>query len=96
MYACDRHVQFACGDQVCHIGDALAEDAVVPGGFAGLVVDLFADGQILPALREVHFVATAHTSLPHQSPTHLVCAEAHLETWFGLKAIVSASVPAAT
>ena len=46
-------LQFACNDQVCHIGDALAEDAVVPGGFAGLVVDLFADGQILPALREV-------------------------------------------
>lgn len=46
-------MHFACDLQVCHIGDALAEDAVVPGGFAGLVVDLFADGQILPALCEV-------------------------------------------
>lgn len=35
------------------MGDALGEDAVVPGGFAGLVVDLFGDGRILPALREV-------------------------------------------
>ena len=51
MYACSLHLQ------VCHVGDALAEDAVVPGGFAGLVVDLFADGQILPALREVQPVA---------------------------------------
>ena len=52
-------MQFACDEQVCHVGDALAEDAVVPGGFAGLVVDLFADGQILPALSEVQPVAIA-------------------------------------
>ena len=39
--------------QVCHVGDALAEDAAVPGGFAGIVVDLFAEGQILPALQQV-------------------------------------------
>ena len=44
-----------CRGQVCHIGDALADDAVVPGGFAGIVVDLFAEGQILPALHEVCF-----------------------------------------
>lgn len=35
------------------MGDALAEDAAVPGGFAGIVVDLFAEGQILPALQQV-------------------------------------------
>lgn len=45
----------SCHGQVCHTGDALADDAVVPGGFAGIVVDLFADGQILPALCEVRF-----------------------------------------
>ena len=39
--------------QVSHVGDALGADAVVPGGFAGLVVDLFGDGRILPALSEV-------------------------------------------
>lgn len=75
-------MQFACGAQVCHIGDALAEDAVVPGGFAGLVLDLFADGQILPALREVHSaVWPQHTHLlasVTQPPS--VRAEAHLET----------------
>ncbi len=43
--------------QVCHVGDALAEDAAVPGGFAGIVVDLFAEGQILPALQQVMLVA---------------------------------------
>lgn len=43
--------------QVCHVGDALAEDATVPGGFAGIVVDLFAEGQVLPALQQV---MTAH------------------------------------
>ncbi|KAL3135876.1 hypothetical protein ABBQ32_007432 [Trebouxia sp. C0010 RCD-2024] len=41
------------GALVCHTGDALADDAVVQGGFAGIVVDLFAEGQILPALCEV-------------------------------------------
>ncbi|KAA6421205.1 MAG: hypothetical protein FRX49_08904 [Trebouxia sp. A1-2] len=38
---------------VCHVGDALAEDAAVSGGFAGIVVDLFAEGQVLPALQQV-------------------------------------------
>ena len=71
VYACSLHMQFACAEQVCHIGDALGEDAAVPGGFAGLVVDLFADGQILPALSEVQPVAiccvdTAHTCMHHQ------------------------------
>lgn len=42
-----------CCGQVCHTGDALGDDAVVQGGFAGIVVDLFAEGQILPALCEV-------------------------------------------
>ncbi|KAL3161164.1 hypothetical protein ABBQ38_009533 [Trebouxia sp. C0009 RCD-2024] len=41
------------GALVCHTGDALGDDAVVQGGFAGIVVDLFAEGQILPALCEV-------------------------------------------
>lgn len=39
--------------QVCHVGDALAEVAAVSGGFAGIVVDLFAEGQVLPALQQV-------------------------------------------
>lgn len=46
------------------MGDALAEDATVPGGFAGIVVDLFAEGQVLPALQQV---MPAHL----RPPTHL-------------------------
>ncbi|XP_010251725.1 PREDICTED: uncharacterized protein LOC104593530 isoform X2 [Nelumbo nucifera] len=36
-----------------HVGDALSPLAVVPGGFAGIVVDLFSDGKVLPQLQEV-------------------------------------------
>ncbi|XP_031474827.1 uncharacterized protein LOC116247023 [Nymphaea colorata] len=36
-----------------HVGDALSPDVAVPGGFAGIVVDLFADGEVLPQLEEV-------------------------------------------
>ncbi|CAN6463753.1 unnamed protein product [Victoria cruziana] len=34
------------------VGDALSPDVAVVGGFAGIVVDLFADGKILPQLEE--------------------------------------------
>ncbi|BBM97878.1 hypothetical protein MPTK1_1g09100 [Marchantia polymorpha subsp. ruderalis] len=34
------------------IGDALSADAAVHGGFAGLIVDLFAEGAVVPALQE--------------------------------------------
>jgi hypothetical protein len=39
--------------QESHIGDALSEEAAVPGGSAGIVVDLFAEGALLPALTQV-------------------------------------------
>ncbi|XP_077223812.1 uncharacterized protein LOC143857277 isoform X2 [Tasmannia lanceolata] len=35
-----------------HVGDALSHSAVIPGGFAGIVVDLFSDGKVLPQLQE--------------------------------------------
>ena len=38
---------------MCHVGDALGDEAVVEEGFAGLTVDLFAEGQVLPDLRQV-------------------------------------------
>lgn len=41
-----------CGALVCHVGDALGDEAVVEEGFAGLTVDLFAEGQVLPDLRQ--------------------------------------------
>ncbi|KAG0563403.1 hypothetical protein KC19_8G028100 [Ceratodon purpureus] len=36
-----------------HIGDALSPEATVDGGFAGIVVDLFYQGEVLPELQEV-------------------------------------------
>ncbi|KAK9095732.1 hypothetical protein Sjap_021229 [Stephania japonica] len=42
------------GGVLCvHVGDALSPSATVPGGFAGIVVDLFSDGKILTQLEEV-------------------------------------------
>ncbi|KAG0605056.1 hypothetical protein M758_9G028200 [Ceratodon purpureus] len=35
-----------------HIGDAVGPDVCVEGGFAGLIVDLFAEGRVIPALQE--------------------------------------------
>lgn len=35
------------------MGDALGEDATVEGGFAGLTVDLFAEGKVLADLHQV-------------------------------------------
>jgi hypothetical protein len=38
--------------QVVHVGDALLPSAAVPGGSAGIIVDLFAGGQLLPQLTQ--------------------------------------------
>ena len=35
-----------------HVGDALGDAAVVEGGFAGLIVDIFMEDALLPALTE--------------------------------------------
>ncbi|XP_044983090.1 uncharacterized protein LOC123449816 [Hordeum vulgare subsp. vulgare] len=40
------------GSLSVHIGDALSPSATVEGGFAGIVVDLFAHGEVLPQLQE--------------------------------------------
>lgn len=42
-----------CCCQVAHVGDALADTAAVDGGAAGIIVDLFADGQLIPQLTQV-------------------------------------------
>ena len=60
--------------QVCHVGDALGEDAVVPGGFAGIVVDLFADGVILPELREVCLAEMPRAWLTSDSALESLCS----------------------
>ena len=43
----------ATGRLTCHTGDALDPGATVEGGFAGIIVDLFADGHVLPQLTQV-------------------------------------------
>ncbi|PKU65055.1 uncharacterized protein LOC110111163 [Dendrobium catenatum] len=43
----------AGGSLSVHIGDALSPSADIEGGFAGIIVDLFSDGKILPQLQEV-------------------------------------------
>ena len=47
-----------------HIGDVFSPEAAISGGYAGIVVDLFAEGKVLPELEQVyttsiflHFVA---------------------------------------
>lgn len=42
----------ASGFLTIHTGDALADDSVTEGGFAGLVVDLFGRGAVLPELQD--------------------------------------------
>ncbi|XP_028083147.1 uncharacterized protein LOC114284450 isoform X2 [Camellia sinensis] len=36
-----------------HAGDALSPSVNIPGGYAGIVIDLFSDGKVLPELQEV-------------------------------------------
>ncbi|GAA0154724.1 methyltransferase [Lithospermum erythrorhizon] len=37
------------------VGDALSSSATIPGGYAGIIVDLFSEGQVLPQLQEVEY-----------------------------------------
>jgi hypothetical protein len=40
--------------QVAHVGDALVDSAAVdPPGAAGIMVDLFAEGKLIPQLTQV-------------------------------------------
>jgi hypothetical protein len=39
------------GRLVVHIGNALASGATLEGGFAGLIVHIFSDGAMIPALQ---------------------------------------------
>ena len=40
------------GRLTVHVGDALAEEVRVEGGFSAILVDLFADGVVVPQLQE--------------------------------------------
>jgi hypothetical protein len=39
------------GRLVVHIGNALASGGTVKGGFAGLIVDIFSDGALIPVVQ---------------------------------------------
>lgn len=40
------------GKLVVHVGDALGCEAPTEEGFAGLIVDMFSDGAVIPALQQ--------------------------------------------
>ncbi|KAA8525055.1 hypothetical protein F0562_007081 [Nyssa sinensis] len=48
----EKHTQ-AGGILRVHVGDALSPSVDVPGGYAGIVIDLFSNGKVLPQLQEV-------------------------------------------
>ncbi|XP_058084913.1 uncharacterized protein LOC131232589 isoform X4 [Magnolia sinica] len=63
-----------------HVGDAFSPSAVVPGGFAGIVVDLFSDGKVLPQLQEVTTWLELNKRLMPHGRIMVNCAGAHSET----------------
>lgn len=55
--------------QVAHVGDALADSAgVAPPGAAGIVVDLFAAGQLIPQLTQVRGMRAQDSRVLPASP----------------------------
>ncbi|KAK9078980.1 hypothetical protein SSX86_000649 [Deinandra increscens subsp. villosa] len=48
----EKHTE--CGGVLnVHIGDALSASTTISGGYAGIVIDLFSGGEVLPQLQEV-------------------------------------------
>ncbi|URD96816.1 hypothetical protein MUK42_28897 [Musa troglodytarum] len=69
----------AGGSLSVHIGDAFSESVRVPGGFAGIIVDLFSDGKILPQLKEVTTWLDIERKLMPQGRIMVNCGGAHAE-----------------
>ncbi|KAG9138149.1 hypothetical protein Leryth_001380 [Lithospermum erythrorhizon] len=44
------------------VGDVLPSSATIPGGYAGIIVDLFSEGQVLPQLQEVEYLVGTPTN----------------------------------
>ncbi|KAK9167849.1 hypothetical protein Scep_003040 [Stephania cephalantha] len=69
------------GGVLCvHVGDALSPSATVPGGFAGIVVDLFSDGKILTQLQEVATWLELNNRLMCHGRIMVNCGGVHAET----------------
>ncbi|KAK4394270.1 hypothetical protein Sango_1897800 [Sesamum angolense] len=50
---CDLEKHTADGGVLnIHIGDAFSPDAAISGGYAGIIIDLFAEGKVLPQLEQ--------------------------------------------
>ncbi|KAG9455323.1 hypothetical protein H6P81_008227 [Aristolochia fimbriata] len=62
-----------------HVGDAFSPSAVVPGGFAGIVVDLFSDGEVLSHLQEVETWLELGKRLMANGRIMVNCGGAHPE-----------------
>ncbi|ERN10844.1 hypothetical protein AMTR_s00027p00243910 [Amborella trichopoda] len=62
-----------------HVGDALSPMAVVPGGFSGIIVDLFSDGKVLPQLQEVSTWLELEKRLMPNGRIMVNCGGAHAE-----------------
>ncbi|THU74336.1 hypothetical protein C4D60_Mb04t32280 [Musa balbisiana] len=69
----------AGGSLSVHIGDAFSESVRVPGGFAGIIVDLFSVGKILPQLKEVTTWLDIERKLMPQGRIMVNCGGAHAE-----------------
>lgn len=61
------------------IGDALSPSVHTPGGYAGIVVDLFADGKVLPQLTEVETWLTLKDKLMPNGRLMVNCGAADNE-----------------
>lgn len=69
----------AGGSLSIHVGDAFSPAAKVEGGFAGIIVDLFSDGKILPELQEVTTWLDIKKKLMPHGRIMVNCGGAHAE-----------------
>ncbi|KAG0472652.1 hypothetical protein HPP92_014067 [Vanilla planifolia] len=69
----------AGGTLSIHIGDALSSASVIDGGFAGIIVDLFSGGKILPQLSEVATWVEMKKKLMPNGRIMVNCGGAHAE-----------------
>ncbi|ONK55945.1 uncharacterized protein A4U43_C10F2560 [Asparagus officinalis] len=69
----------AGGSLSVHIGDALSPSVAVQGGFAGIIVDLFSDGKVLPQLQEDAVWLEIEKKLMPHGRIMVNCGGAHAE-----------------
>lgn len=67
------------GSLSIHVGDALSPSVAVEGGFAGIIVDLFSDGKILPQLQEDATWLEIEKKLMPNGRIMVNCGGAHAE-----------------